>query len=649
MTASPNTTDTSLNICSVIKRSSTIYSKDPLFILPHTELSYQTCWSIASDHREWIQNQIRHHFNEAEYAIDIDIVVAYLAPNSPDLLLSMIGCLDIASSPSRFITAAMLNTRWTTGEIARVLEVNDQPQMGEGVLSIQKHATVILYGSEYSQCAKESVSAIRSNRIQQKLGHFAIALPLPDFISALPLPKIKLYNRPNFIEKRQRKRDMHSDAILLFTSGTTSGAKGVRLSHLSLFIQAFSKTTSPCNYNRTTKMLATTVPFFHVGGLSSALAVIMAGGSLVFPEQQGTYGFNSKIAIQSMTDDGKSSRVNLLVLVPAMLQSILNEAERKNWKSSPLTFPGVQLLLIGGQSLTMVQLNKSKRIFPNAKIVQTYACTEAGSSITFGTLHDPTTVTTQPHILKAADVSTSYIDTERHVPHGLYAGYPPPHVELQIFKLDQDNKLVGEERVATYVVGVIATRGPHIMTSYWWRGQDDRRESEIKHGGISTDPNRWFITNDLGYLDERGGLYFCGRLNEVIRSGGESIYAPEVEHVLLQHSQVESCAVFALPHSRFGECVCAAIVLRGDQNKTQGLFRKRTEGGFESDVNTRNKFRTFCKEHDLSGFKSPWIIFIVKDLPQNSSGKVLKHELARICLELQKKQENDSRILRSKL
>jgi len=537
----------------------------------------------------------------------------------------------------RVINPAMLNTRWTAGDIARVLKVNGQIQNREGVPRIRKYATLILYGSEYAQRAKESVSIIQSNAIQPMLDHRAIALPLPHFVSSPSLPKIQLYSQTDATEERERRKDMHSDAIILFTSGTTSGAKGVRLSHLSLFIQAFSKTTGPCHYNNRTKMLATTVPFFHVGGLSSALAVIMAGGTLVFPEQQGSSGFDSKIAIQSMTDKTSSSRVNLLVLVPAMLHSIINESERGRQRSSPLKFPNVQLLLIGGQSLTNLQLSRSKIIFPNAKIVQTYACTEAGSSITFGTLHNPTSVTKRSHINDIVHVQKRNDGSERRTPHGLFAGYPPPHIELRIFKLDQQNKIMVEGRVDPYAVGIIGTRGPHVMTSYWLRGQGDRKELEIKHTNNSADQFGWFVTNDLGYLDERGALYFCGRLNEVIRTGGESVYAPEVENVLVQHSQVESCAVFALPHNRFGECVCAAVVLNkrdGHDEIQLSSFEKKIEGGFECDSATMNKFRTFCREHDLSGFKSPWRTFILKKLPRNSSGKVLKHELTRICLEL---------------
>jgi len=132
----------------------------------------------------------------------------------------------------------------------------------------------------------------------------------------------------------------------------------------------------------------------------------------------------------------------------------------------------------------------------------------------------------------------------------------------------------------------------------------------------------------------------------VVRTGGESVFPLEVENILIRHSVVDSCAVFALPHSRFGECVCAAIVVKQD-NGEEWCDSDTSMEGFESDL-ARDKLRQFCKTNQLSGFKSPLRVFILKDLPRNSSGKVLKYQLAMICGGL-RKDHGCSTAIRSKL
>jgi acyl-CoA synthetase (AMP-forming)/AMP-acid ligase II len=145
------------------------------------------------------------------------------------------------------------------------------------------------------------------------------------------------------------------------------------------------------------------VPFFHVWGLSSALAVMAIGGTLVFPANNGkesSVGFDPKQLLQSMRQidgdgcENNGKRIeerkdiyNTLVVVPAMVHSLWYEYQ--SLQKQNISYPYVQLLLVGGQNLTIPQLQYSKTMFPRARIVQTYACTAAGSSITFATVGVP--------------------------------------------------------------------------------------------------------------------------------------------------------------------------------------------------------------------------------------------------------------------
>lgn len=289
--------------------------------------------------------------------------------------------------------------------------------------------------------------------------------------------------------------------------------------------------------------------------------------------------------------------VNTLVLVPTMLHGLLTEIQSQEGHK---IYTNVRLLLIGGQSISQTQLTNSIKIFPNARIVQTYACTEAGSSITFAVIHDP-------HKSNHKMKSMMY---EKNV--GSEAGYAPHHIDVQIFALDESGRPT--RRPVRQGVGAIGTRGPHVMNGYWRRGNEFYNSSFHKN---------WIIMNDLGYINEKtGSLYFCGRANDVIRSGGETVFASEVENIINQHPEIEHCAVFALHDEKFGEIVCAAIVPSGNERGNMKL--KLSEKWLHS-------LKVFCHSKHLAAYKKPKLVFTCDELPQNSSGKVLKHVLQQNC------------------
>jgi len=165
--------------------------------------------------------------------------------------------------------------------------------------------------------------------------------------------------------------------------------------------------------------------------------------------------------------------------------------------------------------------------------------------------------------------------------------------------------------------GIIATRGPHVMNGYWQRGNETWPYGGKQHVGLTADG--WLMTNDRGYCDANGRLYFSGRASDVIRSGGETILANEVERVIALHPNVEACAVFGLPDEKYGEAVSVAIVLKGEGEMA----------ALESDDSAALliNIKRHCSNHNLASFKRPKRIFLLKELPANSSGKVLKHKL----------------------
>lgn len=604
------------------------------------------------------------------------------------------------------MTPAMLNSRWTPVEMERALRPLDLHDDGGHEHSRETihfarddctkssngkiHTTILLYGEGYQITAKETVRLMNSRKFTT-IRHEAIASPLPTFVAfhdgnkesssssstisstcrslkqeqfddlsddhSDSIPKrtafasivtkaIQQPNRNNDIGKIGNSSSKN-DALILFTSGTSSpkGAKGVRLSHCSLLVQAIAKTQPPCHYDSRTRMVATTVPWFHVGGISSALAVLWCGGCLVFPSRGNTQTGEDNVVKKPFEPKQVWSSLiggnaNTLVVVPTMLHAIIQDFGSFDSTSSNLTLSDVRLILVGGQSIGGKDsrlFRDTRRVFPNARIVQTYACTEAGSSITFEDLGHSWN-DDESNDSENGDASEDDGDDDTIAPNvnatniGLEGatsvGIPPPHIQIGIFdpayfttahERDSTSSTSSLQTLAPGNVGIIGTKGSHTMSGYWTRG------SSSPTANTSISENEWMFTNDLGFIHPKSGkLFFCGRANDVIRTGGESVLATEVEKVLSDYEAISECAVFALPDVKFGEAVCAAIVVKG------GLPRKDQSKRMES-REWKEQLREYCSSRQLAGFKRPRRVFCMDEMPRNSSGKILKHELIKIC------------------
>ncbi|MBU2552783.1 MAG: AMP-binding protein [Proteobacteria bacterium] len=119
----------------------------------------------------------------------------------------------------------------------------------------------------------------------------------------------------------------------------------------------------------------------------------------------------------------------------------------------------------------------------------------------------------------------------------------------------------------------------------------------------------WFHSGDIGYFDEDGHLYIAGRVKDMIISGGQNVFAVEVEDMLLKHPAVADCAVIGLPHDTWGEMVAAVLI------KAPGV------------QTTDEELTAYCKKN-LAGFKVPKkFIWVEGPLPRTATGKVTKFVL----------------------
>jgi len=123
--------------------------------------------------------------------------------------------------------------------------------------------------------------------------------------------------------------------------------------------------------------------------------------------------------------------------------------------------------------------------------------------------------------------------------------------------------------------------------------------------------NGWLYTGDLGTIDEDNYVYIIGRKKDMIISGGENIYAREVEEVIASYRGVKEVAVIGVPHDKWGETVAALVVLEHGVKVT------------EDDIIDHSK-------KQLASYKKPTAVFFIDELPRNALGKVQKTVLKEL-------------------
>jgi acyl-CoA synthetase (AMP-forming)/AMP-acid ligase II len=120
----------------------------------------------------------------------------------------------------------------------------------------------------------------------------------------------------------------------------------------------------------------------------------------------------------------------------------------------------------------------------------------------------------------------------------------------------------------------------------------------------------WFRTGDMGKVDADGFVYVEDRLKDMIISGGENIYSPEIERVLAEHPSVMEVAVIGVPDDRWGETVKAVVALKPGAEATEAELIE------------------WCREQ-LASFKCPKSVDLLEALPRNPTGKILKRDLRK--------------------
>ena len=352
----------------------------------------------------------------------------------------------------------------------------------------------------------------------------------------------------NVVDETEAAVEPPDVACILYTSGSTSTPKGVQLQHYALIENMWG--VGERQHLRPGDRLWLAVSLFWGLGCENALFALMThAGTIVLQER-----FEAGEAIDLI----EGERCTVAYATPNMVRAIAEHPAFRPERLASLR-TGVT---IGTPEQVRLLADVGAR-----EVCNVYGLTETYANCTVTDAHDPLE-------LRANSV-----------------GRPLPGFELAIEDPETRRLLPAGE------VGEIKVRG--YVTCGYYRAEDKNRDAFDDEG--------WFLTGDLGYLDESGRLYFRGRLKEMIKTGGINVAPVEVEEVLMSHPGVEEAYVVGLPDRERDEIVVSVVVPRDPPGVDEGALRAH------------------CTDA-LAAYKRPrrYRLAAAEELPLTSTGKVRK-------------------------
>ncbi len=337
-------------------------------------------------------------------------------------------------------------------------------------------------------------------------------------------------------------------AAILYTSGTTGRSKGAMLTHGNLASNADALSSF---WKFTDKdVLIHALPIFHVHGLFTATNVILRSNATMFflPKFDGDDIF------------AVMPKATAMMGVPTFYVRLIDDP-----RLTPEATRDMRLFVSGSAPL-LAETHRAFTAKTGHNILERYGMTETGMN------------TSNPY------------EGER-VPGAV--GFPLPGVSLRITDPENGTELPKGE------IGMIEVKGPNVFKGYW--RMPEKTAAEIRQDG-------YFITGDLGRIDENGYVHIVGRGKDLVISGGYNVYPKEIENEIDAIPGVAESAVIGVPHSDFGEGVTAVVVLEKGSTLT------------EAEIIAAIKDR-------LAAFKLPKRVMFADAFPRNTMGKIQKNVL----------------------
>ena len=340
-----------------------------------------------------------------------------------------------------------------------------------------------------------------------------------------------------------------------FTSGTTGFPKGATLTHRNILNNGFF--IGECMKLTPHDRLCIPVPLYHCFGMVLGnLAALTHGSTIVYPND----GFDPLTVLETV----QAEKCTGLHGVPTMFIAELDHPRFAEFDLSSLRTG----IMAGSPCPTEVM----KRVVDQmhlGEITIAYGMTETSP------------VSCQSSTDTPQDKRVSTVGTVQ------------PHIEV---------KIIDPESGATVprgISGELLTRGYSVMHGYW---EDEVRTRE------AIDAEHWMHTGDLAVMDDEGYVNIVGRIKDLVIRGGENIYPREIEEFLYRHPKVQDVQVVGLPDKRYGEELCAWVIVKPNQSATE------------------DEIRDFCKGQ-IAHYKVPKYIQFVTEFPMTVTGKIQKFKI----------------------
>jgi fatty-acyl-CoA synthase len=358
---------------------------------------------------------------------------------------------------------------------------------------------------------------------------------------------------------RDEPLNCHDPINIQFTSGTTGSPKGATLTHNNVVNNA-RFIAQALNFSEADR-LCIPVPLYHCFGMVLAvLACVSTGATMVFPGEM----FDPGAVLTAVSEE----RCTALHGVPTMFIAELAHPDFKTFDLSSL-----RTGIMAGSPCPIETMRQVVSEMHMSEVTIAYGMTET-SPVSFQSS------TTDP--------------LERRV---TTVGRIQPRLEAKV--IDKSGQIVPRGET-----GELCVRGYSVMRGYW---DDPVRTAEVIKDG-------WMFTGDLATIDNEGYCNIVGRAKDMLIRGGENVYPREIEEFLFRHPKVQSAQVFGIPDQKYGEEICAWIVLKPGNDCTE------------------DEIREFCR-NQIAHYKVPRYIRFVQEMPMTVTGKAQKFMMRERMIE----------------
>ena len=346
-----------------------------------------------------------------------------------------------------------------------------------------------------------------------------------------------------------------------FSSGTTGFPKAVTLTHRGILNNGFF--VGEAQRFTAQDRLCMPMPLFHCFGMVMGnLNCITHGATVVYPD----YRFDPETTLQAVQDE----HCTALYGVPAMFIAELQHPRFARYDLSSL-----RTGIMSGAPCPIEVMKQVVERMHLAQITIAYGMTETSP------------VSCQSSVDTPLDVRVATV------------GQVQPHLEIKVIDPGSGATVPRGQQ------GELCTRGYAVMQGYW--GEAARTQEAI-------DAEGWMHTGDLATIDAGGYINIVGRIKDMVIRGGENVYPREVEEFLYRHPKIQDVQVVGLPDEKYGEELCAWIIVKAGQTLTE------------------DEVRAFC-QGQIAHYKIPRYIRMVTEFPMTASGKIQKFRIREMMAE----------------